>query len=239
MNHSSSSVNGRYCVVIPAFNAAKTVGTLVQDVKRQGFNVVVIDDGSEDQTAMIAAKQGVTVISHLHNLGKGMALRTGFRYALRMAYDGVVTMDSDGQHDPAEICRFILSGEREHAGMVLGNRMATSNTMPQLRRWTNHLMSRIVSALTHQSIPDSQCGFRLIRKEVLASVTLRSTHFEIETELLLAASRYRWKMISVPIRTIYQQHSSYIEPIPDFWRFMQVVLRHLCSRRAQRLAKVQ
>lgn len=220
-------MGARYCVVIPAFNAGKTLGDLVRQVKLQELPVLVVDDGSQDQTASVAAAQGATVISHLKNEGKGSALRTGFAYAMRSPYDGVITMDGDGQHDPVEIPRLIAAGEHQHAGIVLGNRMADGNAIPSLRRWTNWLMSRIVSSVSRQRIPDSQCGFRLIRREVLASVALTANGFDIETELLLAAGRKKWKMISVPVRAIYRRQASHIQPVRDGIRFLRVVARYL------------
>lgn len=222
----SGTDHGRYCVVIPAFNSAKTIGSLVRRIKHQGLPVVVINDGSSDETAPIASGEGAVVISHLRNEGKGRALRTGFEHALRAQYDGVITMDSDGQHDPAEIPELIRAGEREHAGMVIGNRMATP-TMPWLRRLVNRVLSRIVSAVARQPIPDSQSGFRLIRKEVLGSLSLTSRRFEIETELLLAAAKRRWKLVFVPVRTTYDNHRSHVRPVRDGFRFFGIVLRYL------------
>ena len=156
-------MTGRYCVIIPALNAGATIGALVRSIRLQGLSVVVVDDGSTDQTAAIASAEGALVISHLRNLGKGSALRTGFEYVLRSRFDGVVTMDSDGQHDPAEIPELIQAGECQHAGMVLGNRMVNGVAMPAARRLTNQLMSLIVSGIARQQVPDSQCGFRFIR----------------------------------------------------------------------------
>ena len=224
-------MNGKYCVVIPAFDAATTIGKVVHRIKEQGLGVVVVDDGSHDRTATIAAEQGALVISHLRTQGKGRALRTGFEHALRSRYDGVITMDGDGQHDPVEIAQLIQAGERQHAGVVVGNRLPNGAAMPPLRRWTNQMMSGIVSVVIRQPIPDSQCGFRFIRKEVLEQVPLRAKRFEIETELLCAAARYRWKIISVPIRSIYQDHqTSHIRPVRDTIRFLGVILRHLIRR---------
>ena len=221
-------MTSRYCVVIPAFNAAETVADIVRRVKGQGLPVLVVDDGSSDQTASLAAAEGAIVISHLRNQGKGSALRTGFNYALRSSYDGVVTMDSDGQHDPGDIRRLIEAGERQHAGIVVGNRMANGPAMmPRGRRWANQVMSRIVSSLSRQDIPDSQCGFRLIRKEVLDSVPLSAKAFDIETEVLLAAAKRRWKTISVPVQTIYARQRSHIRPVRDGWRFLRMVIRYL------------
>ena len=224
-------MNGKYCAVIPAFDAAKTIGEVVRRVKEQGLGVVVVDDGSRDGTAAIASRQGALVISHLRNQGKGSALRTGFEYALRSHYDGVVTLDSDGQHDPMDTPQLIHAGEREHAGIVVGNRLTNGALMPPARRWANRVMSAIVSAVLHQDIPDSQCGFRFIRKEVLEQVPLRAKRFEIETELLCAAAVRRWKIISVPVRVIYPiPHASHIRPMRDAVRFLGVILRHLGRR---------
>src|SRR3989338_85181 len=220
-------MTGRYCVVIPAVDAADTIGSLIRRIKSHHLGVVVVDDGSRDRTAAVAAGEGALVISHLRNEGKGRALRTGFEHALRARYDGVVTMDSDGQHDPADIPSLISAAEHQHAALVLGNRLANGAAMPAARRVTNRLMSRIVSLLARQPIPDSQCGFRFIRREVLESVHLRSRFYEIETELLLGASRRKWKIVSVPVRSIYENHPSRIRPVRDALRFVGVLVRSL------------
>lgn len=223
-------MNGRYCVVIPALNTATTIGVLVRRVKHLGFDVIVVDDGSRDQTAAVASGQGALVISHLRNKGKGRALRTAFEYALRSGYEGVITMDSDGQHDPKDILPLVRAGELQHAGIAVGNRLTEGAPMPPVRWWTNHLMSAIVSAVARQSIADSQCGFRFIRAEVLSDVSLRARRFDLETELLFGAAVRRWKIVSVPIRSIYRHHESHIRPLHDGLRFLKVVLRHLVRR---------
>lgn len=219
----------RYCVIIPAFNAAATIGALIDGVRAHGLPVVVVDDGSTDDTASLSARHGAVVVSQLRNEGKGSALRSGFRYALRASYEGVVTMDSDGQHDPADLPRLIHEGERQHAGIIVGNRMEQGSRMPWLRRGANRLMSRLVSTVAGQHIPDSQCGYRFIRREVLASVPLRARRFEIETELLLAASQRRWKTVSVPVRAIYNGRTSHIRPLREAWRFLGVLARHVTA----------
>lgn len=219
---------GHYCVVMPAFNAADTVGGLARRVKEIGLTAVVVDDGSTDKTAEAASKSGAIVISHLHNQGKGHALQTGFEYARRMGFDGVVTLDSDGQHDPEEIVRLIHAGEVQHAGIVLGNRMEQAQEMPRLRLQTNRLMSAIVSAITRQKIPDSQCGLRMIRREVLENIPVKAKRFEVETELLLKAAAKKWKIVSVSIRTIYPQgQRSHIKPVRDGLRFIGLIVKHV------------
>lgn len=225
-------MTGRYCALIPAFNAAETIGEVVRGAKQRGVDVVVIDDGSTDATASRAAAEGALVISLLDNQGKGTALRTGFRYALRTRYDGVVTMDSDGQHHPDDIAQLVQAGERQHAALVLGDRMANGAAMPQVRLWTNRLMSAVISRLIRQAIPDSQCGFRFIRAEVLADLTaLRAARYEIETEVLLAAAAKRWKIISVPVQTIYAGQPSHIRPVRETVRFLCILFRYLLHRR--------
>jgi glycosyltransferase involved in cell wall biosynthesis len=217
----------RSCVVIPAYNAAKTIGPLIHQVKALGLDTVVVNDGSTDRTAEAASRAGALVMSHLGNLGKGTALRTGFAFALREGYEGIVTLDSDGQHDPTEIPRLLEAAASSQAAIVVGHRLMNGCDMPLLRRWTNWLMSRIVSLIARQRIPDSQCGFRVIRRRALLALSLTSRHFELETELLLAAARRGLTVRSVPIRTIYQNHLSHVHPVWDGLRFMRLILWYL------------
>lgn len=221
----------RACTLIPAYNAAHTIGPLIRQIKQLGLEIVVINDGSTDATARIATEAGALVISHLRNQGKGSALRTGFAFALHAGYEAVVTLDSDGQHDPQEIPRLLDVAADPQAAIVVGHRLVDGRQMPIARRWTNRVMSAIVSSLTRQQIPDSQCGFRVVRREVLASVRLSSRHFDLETELLLAATTRGWRITSVPIRAIYANHASHIDPLVDGARFLRVVLRHLLTAR--------
>jgi len=218
-------------VVIPAYNAAKTIRPLIRHVKQLALDPVVVNDGSTDDTVQVATEAGALVISHLQNQGKGAALRTGFAFALQAGYDAVVTMDSDGQHDPQEIPYLLDVASLPQAAVVVGHRLVDGWCMPCLRRWTNRLMSLIVSRLARQRIPDSQCGFRVIRRQVLSAIQLSTSRFDLETELLLAATRRGWRVISVPIRTIYPHHTSSIHPVWDGLRFVHVVLRHLLHPR--------
>ncbi len=174
------------------------------------------------------------VISHLRNEGKGAALRTGFAYALRERYDGVITMDSDGQHDPGAIATLIHAGERQHAAIVLGNHRASWASLPYVRRAVNVSLSTFLSWITRQPIPDSQCGFRFIHKAVLEQIPLRAKRFEIETEVLLKAARGRWKMVSVPVPTIASTGPSHVRPLRDAARLLWLMLSCLVWRSAPR-----
>jgi len=222
----------RPCVLIPSYNAASTIGALVTSIKPLGVDVIVVNDGSEDRTAQVAADAGALVIGHVRNRGKGAALRTGFAFTLDAGYDAVVTLDSDGQHDPREIPHLLETARcLESEGIVLGHRLANGAVMPTARRWTNRLMSWIVSTMTRQSIPDSQCGFRVIPARALQHLTLTTNQFELETELLFAAAKHGWRIHSVPIRTIYDHHASHIRPFSDGLRFVRLVMRYLFQLR--------
>jgi glycosyltransferase involved in cell wall biosynthesis len=167
-------------------------------------------------------------MSHVSNRGKGVALRTGFHYAVQSGFDYILTMDSDGQHDPEEIPKLLAAAE--HAAIVIGHRQ-DGDRMPAARRLTNQLMSAIVSRLIRQRIPDSQCGFRAFRAHVLKEIPLSTAHFDLETEVLLAASRRGWTITSVPVRTIYQSHGSHIHPLFDGLRFIRLIVWHVLNPR--------
>lgn len=217
---------GGVCVVIPAYNAQATIGSLVTQVKQLALEAVVINDGSTDRTAHAATAAGAMVISHLHNRGKGAALRTGFAFGVQAGYDTLVTADADGQHDPHDIPKLLEALKSPDALVVIGERVIDAATMPPLRRWTNRVMSRLVSLVAGQPIPDSQCGLRAICRQALEHVTLSATRYEMETELLLAAAQRGWTVHSVPIRTIYNGHHSHIHPLQDGVRFFALLLRY-------------
>lgn len=215
------------CVLIPAYNAAETIGPLVRQTRQLGLSTLVVNDGSQDQTAAQALAAGAHVLHHAENRGKGAALRTGFAFVMRSPYDTVVTLDSDGQHDPRDIPHLLDAVVRLEAAIVVGQRSLEDVRMPLSRRWTNRVMSSIVSAMARQPLPDSQSGFRAIRRDALLALPLSSSRFEIETELLLAASRRRLSIAFVPVRTIYESQHSHIRPLQDGARFVHLIARHL------------
>ena len=182
----------RYCALIPARDAAGVIGALVRRVTSLGVDAVVVDDGSRDATAAAAAGQGALVISHLRREGRGAAWRTGFEYALRTRYDGVITLDPSEGYDAGEIPRFIEAGERQHAGLVLGDRRGGTG-----RR--EGLAASIISAVARQPVPDPLCGLRLIRRELLGTLPQRFRRSVHATDLVCAAALRRWKIVSVPV----------------------------------------
>jgi len=215
----------KICVLIPAYNEAKTIGRVLGKIKAFGFEAVVIDDGSTDGTSRVAADAGAIVIRHDINKGKGASLREGIRYILPRPYEAIIAMDGDGQHNPDEIHNFLeLSGKKD-SSFIQGNRMCDPKSMPLVRVVTNRVMSSIISLMCKQHIPDTQCGYKYIRKDALKKLTLASSRYDIETEILLEASRAGVRIDSMPIKTIYQKEASYISPIVDTLRFMRLLIK--------------
>lgn len=211
----------RTIVVIPAYQAQRSIGALVQAVVRQDLPVVVVDDASTDDTEGQARKAGATVVRLHVNRGKGAALRIGFSKALEGSCDWVLTMDSDGQHLPSEISKFLEAAQQEGVDIVVGNRMGNPGGMPLIRRFTNHVMSWLLSRLIRQDIPDSQCGFRLIHRRALEQIHLTTRRFEIESELVVKGAKAGFKIVSIPVSSLYPRGASFIRPFSDTVRFFR------------------
>jgi glycosyltransferase involved in cell wall biosynthesis len=217
------------CVLIPAYNEAKTIAELVAAVKAKIPDVVVIDDGSADDTADLARQAGAVVLGSRGNAGKGRALKYGFDYAVKNGYDAVVAMDADGQHSPDDLANIINAAVSSGAGIVVGNRMGNPEKMPASRFATNLLMSLIISLICRQNIPDTQCGYRFIKTDALKKINLISSNYEIESELLMRAARQGCKIASVPIKSVYEGQLSLIHPMVDTWRFFVLLGRVLLT----------
>ena len=215
--------------VIPAFNAARLISGVLTDLRPfiPAHRTIVVDDGSSDETFRTASGAGVMVVQHPMNRGKGAALSTGFKKAVSMGLGYVVTLDADGQHNPAEIPKFAVRAAQTGADIVVGNRFGALGKMPWLRRGTNWFTSRVVSALARRRIPDSQNGYRLISALVITSVSLETTRYEAESEILIKAGKKGFVIESVPVETIYGEEKSAIHPVVDTVRFFRLVYKAL------------
>ena len=207
--------------VIPCLNEASTIRGLVQAVRGYLPNVIVVDDGSTDATGAEAGAAGAEVIRHPEPQGKGAALLDGWNRALSRGFAWVLSMDGDGQHAPEDIPAFLACADAGGATLIVGNRMIDPAGMPWLRRQVNQYMSRRLSRLTGQSLPDTQCGYRLMRLDIWAQADLQTRHFELESEVLLAYARANQRIQFVPIRVIYQNETSKINPLRDTWRWFR------------------
>lgn len=215
----------KICVLIPTYNEEATIGQLVREVVSFVDRCFVVDDASTDGTNRVAEQAGAVIIRHNRNCGKGASLRSGFNRILREGYDAVITMDGDGQHDPRDIPRFIEKFKGSDAGIIIGNRMQDVGNMPFVRRLTNKVMSLIISRICGERIPDTQCGYRLIKAEVLKKIDLSTSRFEVESEIVFKAKQANFKIDSIPITTIYRTEKSKINPITDTVRFIKLLFR--------------
>ncbi|MCX8032433.1 MAG: glycosyltransferase family 2 protein [Thermoleophilia bacterium] len=214
-------------VVVPAHNEATRVGPVVKAlVAGHGLPVLVVDDGSSDNTAAEAKEAGATVLSLQPNRGKGAALKAGFREALgsEIQWAAIMTLDADGQHDPADVPNLVEAWRQTGADLVIGFRDYRS--MPPVRRFTNTVSRLLLRSALGQWIPDNQSGFRL-RSRRLAEAVLASpeTGFAFEVEEIAICLGRGYNLAWVPVRTIYGEEKSDIRPWSHFVGFLRVALR--------------
>jgi glycosyltransferase involved in cell wall biosynthesis len=213
--------------VIPAYQEEKHVGEVAKRARAQLEHVLVVDDGSSDGTAERAQSAGVDIVVHPQNRGKGESIKTGLRYWFDRGSEYVVLLDADGQHLPEEISRFVDATVSEaDAKIFVGSRMNDTKTMPLLRRMVNRYMSNKISRICGQAIPDTQCGFRMLHRDIIPEVLRGASRFEYETEMLIIASRRGHRIASVPISTIYSDEVSSINPVRDTLRFFKLMRRY-------------
>jgi glycosyltransferase involved in cell wall biosynthesis len=217
----------RIAAVIPAYQEEKYVSEVARRARAQLQNVLVVDDGSTDATSDRARSAGVDVVVHPQNRGKGESIKTGLHYWLQRGSEYVVLLDADGQHLPEEISRFVEAAASDNeAKIFVGSRMNDTSTMPFVRRIVNRYMSGKISRACGQQIPDTQCGFRMLHRDIIPEVLSGASRFEYETEMLIIASRKGHRVASVPITTVYSDEVSSINPVRDTLRFFKLMRRY-------------
>ena len=215
--------------LVPGYQEGPRIAAVVRQ-SRAFLPVVVVDDGSTDDTAAQAEAAGARVLIQNPNAGKGAALRRGFRYALDQGCQAVVTLDADGQHDPAEIPLFLAAWEASRPELIIGRR--DFSAMPPIRRLSNSLGGAVFSAAVGRSIPDNQSGYRLIgRRLMTALLDSNEPGFEFEVEMIARCIALGLPIADVQIRTIYAGEPSHIRPWRHFTEFLRV------SRDARRIVK--
>lgn len=211
----------KYLAVIPAYNEAEHIAQVVR-VARYYTPVLVVDDGSTDNTAQLAETAGAEVLRQFPNQGKGAALRAGFLYALDLGCDAVITLDGDGQHDPREIRKFLQSYTARSADLIIGRR--DFSKMPLSRRLANTTGRWLFSWAIRRPIPDNQSGYRMLSRSFIMKL-LDSTElgFEFEVEMLVTCLKQHFDLEWVNIRTIYAGESSHIHPLAHVANFLRMV----------------
>ena len=218
--------------LVPAWNEAAFIHTVLEGVLAF-LPTCLVDDGSVDDTPLIARAAGATVISHPQNRGKGAALMTGFRWALENGYRAVLTLDADGQHDPADIPKFLAAYEADAGELIIGRR--DFSQMPFVRRCANPLGSWLFSLALGIPVYDNQSGYRLYTRPLLERLAPTRTGFEVEVEAIAQAVQAGMRVGWVDIRTIYGTGKhSYFRPIQDTALFLNTVWRAYLMRKQSR-----
>jgi glycosyltransferase involved in cell wall biosynthesis len=219
--HYAAGWRQRAAAIIPCLNEVATIKRLVFQVKEHVDSVCVVDDGSRDGTADAASRSAAHVIRFPVPGGKGKALRAGWRWAMEQGLSWALSLDGDGQHIAQEIPRFFRMADQTGALLVVGNRMGEAAKIPICRRLVNRWMSWRLSGVVGQTLPDSQCGFRLMNLGALSKLSIATGHFEIESEVLVAFSRAGCPIEFVPVSVIYRTEKSKIRPIRDSIRWFR------------------
>ena len=231
----------KIALLIPAYNEEKYIGQVIKKCVPYQLDMIVVDDGSGDQTAAIvkqlqlSGKYRLIFLKHPKNKGKGAALDTGFQYAVKKDYLGVITLDADAQHDTKEIKHFLQMVKKEKPDLIIGSRFQNTKGMPFIRLATNYFTSWVISALAGKKVEDVQSGFRYISTKVIKNIELKTKRFETEPELILKACWLNYQVKNIPISTLYYKDSvSEVNKLTDTLKFFRLVAKSLTWRRKMR-----
>ena len=217
----------KICVVIPAYNASKTIRHVVRGALKYVPTVIVADDGSIDNTAQIATEAGAEVIVIDRNRGKGHALKMLFQRTINEGYDVVISMDADSQHNPEDIHSFIHTHKMHPDDIIVGSRMHKKEKIPRRRYNSMHIARFYISLAANQFIEDTQCGFRLYPLSLIKRILLTTDRYVTETEILMKAGDMGASIRFVNIRVIYGENCSHFRPVIDIAAISSYVISYL------------
>lgn len=222
-------------VVIPAFNESATIADVVERALRHVETVIVVDDGSRDDTAGALAGLPVVLMRNASNLGKAPSMARGFAAALERAMGAVITLDADGQHRPEDIPRLLAAAEEYPGDIIIAARLRGREHMPRARRFGNRQADFWISWAAGQPIHDTQSGYRLYPADVLKRIAVRAearSGFVFESEVLIEAARIGCYARCIPIDTIYGEspRGSHYRAAPDTTRIALMVAGKLIRR---------
>ena len=219
----NSSPNYRLCIIIPTYNNAGTIRQVVDDACRICADVIVVNDGSTDDTSEILSTLPgtTTVVSYAKNKGKGHALVEGFRKAKELGFTHAVTMDADGQHFADDIPLLVEAMKKDPDAIIVGSRNLTEENMPRQNTFANRFSNFWFRLQTGIDLPDTQSGFRLYPLASLRGLRLITSRYEAELELMVFAAWAGVSVLSVPVRVYYppaEERVSHFRPVYDFFR---------------------
>lgn len=196
-------------IVIPVYNEAAVIGQVIKTIQKQGYtSIIVVDDGSSDNSADVARQAGAQTIRHRINRGKGAATKTGLAAARELGADIVVTLDGDGQHDPADIPAIIQPIVGGNSQVVLGTRLHHPQQMPQHRYWVNRLANVLTWVIHGLWVTDSQSGFRAYSRDALRVIQPRADRYEYDSAIIREIHRHQLRWSEVPITVHYTDYST-------------------------------
>lgn len=187
-------------IVIPAFNESKYIKNVIVNIKKYCGNIVVVDDGSIDDTFNICKSLGIDLIKQVSNKGKGFALKNGCEYAIERGANKIILMDSDGQHDPKEIDNIIKKLDQFNVVFTYRKR---SNKMPLRFKFGNWFLSNLCNLLFNVKLIDTQCGYKGFKCDIYDQLKWGSSGYVVESEMIQNVGRYRMSYCEIPIETIY------------------------------------
>jgi glycosyltransferase involved in cell wall biosynthesis len=221
-------------IAIPCYQGASTIAEVVRGARATGHPVLVVDDGSTDESGRAAGEAGAIVLRHPANHGKGAALATAFAYAVSTGATAVLTMDADGQHDPSEIPSLVAAHEGAPTALVVGVRSFARQDMPRRSRIGNRISTWWISRFAGRRYSDTQSGFRVYPRALFARVRLISRRFDTETELLLRAAKLQLPLVEVRIKTIYgPDRVTHFHGLRDTLRVIRLVIGSPLWRRGE------
>ena len=205
-------MSNKIAIVIPTYNESKTIASVIKDIKKNipkksKYNIIVVNDGSADDTAKIAQKNGAIVINHILNSGAGSATATGLSYAQQNNYTIAATLDADGQHSAKDLYKGIQIIQNNNIDLLIGSRLLNSKGMPKIKLIGNWGLSTITKVLFGVKVTDSQSGMRILSKNALNNLKWKTSGYEFCSEMLWRANKRKLIIKECPIKVIYSEYS--------------------------------
>lgn len=197
----------KIAAVIPAYNEGDRAAKVVDEAKQYVDVVIVVDDGSSDNTAEFAQKAGAVVLRHMQNCGAGAATMTGIEAARQLGAHCIVTLDADEQHSPEDIPALLKPIKADEADIVFANRFGQKNRIPFIRRLFNGIGNMITFAATGKWVSDSQCGFKVFGPKAVQEIELRMSGYEFCTEIVRECAQHHWRTAQVPAKVVYSEYT--------------------------------
>jgi len=224
-----------YVLVIPAHNESSTIRRVVKCALEHIGTVIVVDDGSRDGTVKELLNLPITLVHHTENLGKAASLWNGMQVALKLGAKAIVTLDGDGQHDPADLPRLLMAAEKHPDKLVIGSRLWNRDAIPKTRYWANRFANFWIAWASGQAVEDSQSGFRVYPTKLIQLCRLdlsRDRSFVFESEIIIEAARHKFLCVFLPVHTIYPENArpSHFRPVKDIVNITRMVAWRLFSR---------